>query len=104
MRKALIAAVFSLGLAAPAIANSDQFTLQFIDTDGETVTYWINGDQYTSSVGQSGTVTVAPNGKSFCFSGNCAALTSSLSQPSVGDSSHYTFGGAEGTVTVTSVS
>ena len=103
MRKAIAIAALSLGLAAPAFANTDEFTLQFIDTDGETVTYWVDGSSYSNSVGQSGSVTISANGKSFCFSGNCAALTRSLSNPSEGDSSEYVFGGAHGTVTVTDV-
>ncbi|MEO0466268.1 MAG: hypothetical protein AAF216_06975 [Pseudomonadota bacterium] len=103
MRKLLIASVFALGLAAPAVADDDEFTLQFIDTDGETVTYWIDEDEYSNSLGQGGNVTIAANGKSFCFSGSCVSLTRSLSRPSEGDSSEYVFGGAHGTVTVTDV-
>lgn len=105
MRKALLAAVLSLSLATPAFANS--MTLQFIETDGETTTYWVDGNQYSNSRSQSGEFVMSSNGKEVCFSRGgyeeCASLTRSLSNPSSGDASEFVFDdGAGGTVTVTS--
>lgn len=107
MKKSVIAIVASLALSAPALAGT--MTLEFVPTEGETVTVVLNTETSMATMGDTSVpFTFDEAAKTLCADapeGNvCVTMDEIVNPPTVGASTGYTSTtGETGTMTIKAI-